>query len=250
MEVSSNVRAIFWAASGRAKVCAAAVILARSAASPTMRCISATSRCGERLCCSITTAAWEGEYEKAFSVWSCDTSCGICMRIAGNPQLAISKMVPEPARATIMVEIPAAMRSANVLSNPNILYRSAYGEPLSTTEATLLTSVRLAVPAWCTTLNCDTSEGSASSTVSLMVCAPCEPPTINTVGTDTSSFRNSCPPSLAGLIISLRIGWQTSAMRSRTFSGNLDAAVGCAIAIQRANLADQSDTRPGDASAS
>src|SRR3989344_1547697 len=121
MEVSSNASAIFCAASGREKARAAVDILVRRAASPTMRCISATSKCGERFCCSITTAASERAYEKAFSVWSCDTSFGMGIRMAGSPQLAISKMVPEPARATIIDAIPAAIRNASVLRSPKIL---------------------------------------------------------------------------------------------------------------------------------
>ena len=126
---------------------AAADILVRNAASPTIRSISATSRCGERLRCSMTTAASERAYEKAFSVWSWETSSGMGTKMAGRPQLAISKMVPEPARATMTVAMPAAMRSAKVFKRPKTLYRSAYGESLSTTEATLLTSARFTVPA-------------------------------------------------------------------------------------------------------
>src|SRR3989344_4527216 len=121
IEVSSNASAIFCAASGREKARAAVDILVRRAASHTMRCISATSKCGDRFCCSITTAASAPAYEQSCSVWACDTSFGLGIRMAGSPQLAISKMVPEPARATIIDAIPAAIRNASVLRSPKIL---------------------------------------------------------------------------------------------------------------------------------
>ena len=50
-----------------------------------------------------------------------------------------------------------------------------------------------------------------------------------------------------GFLLELAV---TRAMRERTFSGNFVAASGWASAIHLANLADQSDTRPGTASAS